>query len=115
MTETNIDDFVEEVEQHMEALMLHWEDYFTGEQTTVDGDEYEGDDVVTTTLHDPAYKFQIEIERGYKHRGKDDDGELIVDCNYEGVSVYCRDNGEDLKKWLKVNIPEVLENIEMDS
>ncbi len=107
----NLDDFLEEVEQQMEALMLHWENFFLDEHTKVKGDEYDGDDVVTITLHDPDYKFTIEIERAYKSRGKDEYGELIVDCIYESVEVTCDDEGESLKDWLQANIPEVLEHL----
>lgn len=99
----NFDDFVEAIRQNMEEMDLRFENFFLDEHTKVEGDEYDGDDEVIFTLHDPDYNFTIVHSYGYKNKGTDEHGEPIIDCIYENVEVHCDDEGEDFRKWLEAN------------
>ena len=56
----------------------------------MDGNADEGDDLEVITLWDESNKFEVTIERGYKQRGTEGEGEdleYIYDMNYQGMSI----------------------------
>lgn len=84
----------EDVMELLDGDQLLLEEKFADEHKDMDGDADEGDDLEEITLWDPSYRgasdeqddgFIIEIQRGYKQRGRDGD-EYVYDMNYESSS-----------------------------
>ena len=77
----------------------------------VDGNADEGDDLEEITLWDESNKFEVTIERGYKQRGTQGEGEdleYIYDMNYQGMSI--EGDYDAYVTWLKKEWPGVYEN-----
>jgi len=77
----------------------------------MDGNADEGDDLEVITLWDESNKFEVTIERGYKQRGTEGEGEdleYIYDMNYQGMSI--EGDYDAYVTWLKKEWPGVYEN-----
>ena len=91
----NIEELHDAVMEVLDQDYIDFEYSFTkeGEDFThfeMDGNADEGDDLEVITLWDESNKFEVTIERGYKQRGTEGEGEdleYIYDMNYQGMSI----------------------------
>ena len=91
----NIEELHDAVMEVLDQDYIDFEYSFTksGEDFThleMDGNADEGDDLEVITLWDESNKFEVTIERGYKQRGTQGEGEdleYIYDMNYQGMSI----------------------------
>ena len=91
----NIEELHDAVMEVLDQDYIDFEYSFTkeGEDFThheMDGNADEGDDPEVITLWDESNKFEVTIERGYKQRGTEGEGEdleYIYDMNYQGMSI----------------------------
>ena len=91
----NIEEVHDAVMEVLDQDYIDFEYSFTkeGEDFThleMDGNADEGDDLEVITLWDESNKFEVTIERGYKQRGTEGEGEdleYIYDMNYQGMSI----------------------------
>ena len=91
----NIEELHDAVMEVLDQDYIDFEYSFTkeGEDYThheMDGNADEGDDLEVITLWDESNKFEVTIERGYKQRGTEGEGEdleYIYDMNYQGMSI----------------------------
>ena len=73
----------------------------------MDGNAEEGDDLEILTMWEGDGLFEVTIERGYKQRGQEDDGEYIYDMNYQGTEI--EGDYDAYVTWLKKKWPGVYE------
>ena len=91
----NIEELHDAVMEVLDQDYIDFEYSFTksGEDFThleMDGNADEGDDLEVITLWDESNKFEVTIERCYKQRGTEGEGEYleyIYDMNYQGMSI----------------------------
>ena len=91
----NIEELHDAVMEVLDQDYIDFEYSFTkaGEDFThleMDGNADEGVDLEVITLWDESNKFEVTIERGYKQRGTEGEGEdleYIYDMNYQGMSI----------------------------
>ena len=112
----NIEELHDAVMEVLDQDYIDFEYSFTksGEDFThleMDGNADEGDDLEVITLWDESNKFEVTIERGYKQRGTEGEGEdleYIYDMNYQGMSI--EGDYDAYVTWLKKEWPGVYEN-----
>jgi len=91
----NIEELHDAVMEVLDQDYIDFEYSFTKDGTDfthleMDGNADEGDDLEVITLWDESNKFEVTIERGYKQRGTEGEGEdleYIYDMNYQGMSI----------------------------
>ena len=91
----NIEELHDAVMEVLDQDYIDFEYSFTKDGTDftyleMDGNADEGDDLEVITLWDESNKFEVTIERGYKQRGTQGEGEdleYIYDMNYQGMSI----------------------------
>ena len=87
-----------DIEELHESVMDIIDDYIDFEYSFTDGgrdfsccetegNADEGDDLEILTMWEGDGLFEVTIERGYKQRGQEDDGEYIYDMNYQGTEI----------------------------
>jgi len=112
----NIEELHDAVMEVLDQDYIDFEYSFTkeGEDFThheMDGNADEGDDLEVITLWDESNKFEVTIERGYKQRGTEGEGEdleYIYDMNYQGMSI--EGDYDAYVAFLKKEWPGVYEN-----
>ena len=104
MTKT-IDELHEDVKELIDNYELEAKAYVSRFTISMEGNADEGDDLEVTTMQE-GDELTIVIERGYKQRGTEGEGEdleYIYDANYEGSDAY--GSYAAYAKFLKANFP----------
>ena len=112
----NIEELHDAVMEVLDQDYIDFEYSFTKDGTDftyleMDGNADEGDDLEVITLWDESNKFEVTIERGYKQRGTEGEGEdleYIYDMNYQGMSI--EGDYDAYVAFLKKEWPGVYEN-----
>ena len=71
----------------MDSIDDYYEFEYNFSHNEREGNADEGDDLETVILWEGEGLFEVTIERGYKQRGQEDDGEYIYDMNYQGTEI----------------------------